>query len=533
MPSQATPWTVYVAFIATWICSTTQPVKSTGPVRLTVEPVADEAVFEHVGAVWPSAEWRHIAVSMRRTVLAARLQKVARQATRLNMTALLQRVWWAEDQLRRDFALFEAQPVDRMARDVLGVLGGIVGVFNMWSSHRIEARVDANRQALRTTVLQVENVRKYIEEERGQLDALLAAARHTTLESQKNTLLAEWEDVAAHLGWMTDLAADLARGHAGTGLLHAVRMSQEWPRVVAAVHAQGMEPVFPHVHALAACPTTFWMEQQVLKVFIHVPVIGRGLHPFRLFRPLSRPISHGGALFTVAGLDNLRMAVSNDNRTFWEVTTGDLAECLTFGSVHVCLGRAVSLTGPQGTCMAALWAGLMPTILRRCALHALPPDFGAWPLGSNRIAIWAPAPRHLLARCRTGQTMRETIHGYVLVSLPEGCDAISDDWILKGGHTDHGRVLVTVSVNSSEWGSVLPLDGQGNVNVTWPQPVASMVEAINRQLEDSEQSLGLWTVLAISLSVIAVSITVLFLIYVYVRFRMAAPATPPPAQEPV
>ena len=59
-------------------------------------------------------------------------------------------------------------------------------------------------------------------------------------------------------------------------------------------------------------------------------------------------------------------------------------------------------------------------------------------------------------------------------------------------------------------------------NVTRPQPVASIVDKVQRQLNQGEQVVSVWTILAVTLAIASVLTTLLFLVYFYLRFRAAA-----------
>ena len=95
---------------------------------------------------------------------------------------------------------------------------------------------------------------------------------------------------------------------------------------------------------------------------------------------------------------------------------------------------------------------------------------------------------------------------------------------------DSSKTVVTISQDVEAW-ELLPDTNATNINIKWPQPVASVIQTVKDQLSAGETTLSAWTILAIVLAAAAALTTVLFLIFFYCKFRAAATAMPYCQQE--
>ena len=108
----------------------------------------------------------------------------------------------------------------------------------------------------------------------------------------------------------------------------------------------------------------------------------------------------------------------------------------------------------------------------------------------------------------------------------EGCEVIVGYLLLRGGHQDSSKTVVTIAQDMEAWVGLLPNTSATNLKIRWPQPVSSVLKTVKEQLSAGETVLLAWTVLAIGMAAVAVITTVLFLIYFYCKFRAAAAAMP-------
>ena len=176
--------------------------------------------------------------------------------------------------------------------------------------------------------------------------------------------------------------------------------------------------------------------------------------------------------------------------------------------------------------MAALWSANWTAITSLCSLTARPTRLGAWPIDADRVAVYSAAPIPLLGHCQDGRRLNVVHSGYGLISVMEGCEVVVGDLLLRGGHKDSSKTVVTISQDVEAWQNMLPDTNATNIKIRWPQPVTSVLKTVKDQLSAGETIISAWTVLAMAMAAAAVLVTVLFLIYFYCKFRAAAAAMP-------
>ena len=173
-----------------------------------------------------------------------------------------------------------------------------------------------------------------------------------------------------------------------------------------------------------------------------------------------------------------------------------------------------------------LVVGQLDAITSLCSLKACPTRLGAWPIDAGRVAVYSAQPSPLLGHCQDGRRLNVEHSGYGLISVTEGSEVVFGDLLLRGGHQDSSKTVVTISQDVEAWQDLLPDTNATKIKIRWPQPVSSVLKTVNEQLSAGETVLSAWTVLAIGMAAAAVITTVLFLIYFYCKFRAAAAAMP-------
>ena len=124
--------------------------------------------------------------------------------------------------------------------------------------------------------------------------------------------------------------------------------------------------------------------------------------------------------------------------------------------------------------MAALWSANWTAITCLCSLKARPTHLGAWPIDAGRVAVYTAHPIPLLGHCQDGKRLNVEHSGYRLISVMEGCEVVIGDLLLRGGHQDSSKTVVTIRQDVEAWQELLPDTNATNINIcllyTSPSP---------------------------------------------------------------
>ena len=127
----------------------------------------------------------------------------------------------------------------------------------------------------------------------------------------------------------------------------------------------------------------------------------------------------------------------------------------------------------------------------------------------------------------------ETIQGYQLVWLQEGCQASSREIQLVAGQHGEANEEVTKTIFMSNVTSFVDQKELPHLSLERPVAVKSVEDLVERQLREGEQGPSWWTLLALALGIMAILVVVGVLAYTYYRWKSATgqplpvTATPP------
>ena len=412
---------------------------------------------------------------------------------------------------------------DRQPRGLFSILGGALGLFNIWQIHDLKTQLSRSNTRLRGALHQVQALTEFTKKNQ---EAMMNATRRLWEEDHHLRLIMRWERIQTVLGAFSDVVNSLRTHHLSPAILELVDLPSAW-RDFNSKLEQGFESGPVSYFQLTRCPLSFGLNGDELWIAVHVPVRQEHTKPFVIHHPRWLPLIRNQTAYEFHMPGNDLLAISSDGSEYQLMDKEQQSRCIALGPDMYCVGTAAILQKGHHACLVALWEKNWRVAKETCHMSARPARFGAWTVDNKHVAVYAPEPLLFLTKCAGYPVSRQRLVGYVLVWLREGCDAVSETLFLRAGLAGlpHEKTVL-VTMDAVDLTDVVD-DGNenGTFPVRWPAPVASirhLVEEAEADAEDSENGPSFWIILALALGGGAAVLAVAFLAYFYYRFRRAA-----------
>ena len=492
---------------------------------LSWEPVVGHLQFEKIGNLVPT-------VKLRPMVINIDLWKIHEQLWKRmeNMQRYRGETWRAETNKASQWlrtvttTLGMKSLKERANRDVLGVLGTVIGLFNFWHGQTQEQLEQRIQKALKTTATRVDALQHWQEQELGTIQRLVERFKKLDNVTQKKEALEGWEELEHRVQALLMVVAGLGRGTLHPAILDLAMLLEALPGFLEHQRRSNLLSLLTNHLDVLACPVSHWTQGYTLRIVVHIPFQQSGHRQAELYLHRQVPLGFRPNLTSWVHSEGRLLAVDKDG--FMELQQEDLSRCIHLGNHHLCAHLAAAFTSSKGSCLGALWAEDWTMVRHRCPLISQPALPGAWPTGSKQVAVLLPQPAMLLIQCSDGRSGHETLQGYGLILVPEGCRAVSDEIELLGPGEDEEDKVMAMEVNLTAWNTIAPeLNLATNLTISRPEPMTSLTGSIEEILNG--KPLFHWTmIIAIALALVAMIVCVTFLLYVYCRFKLAQKLNP-------
>ena len=486
--------------------------------------------FEKQGQLIPTAKMGHLVINVD-------LWKVQTEVWRRldRMREFRPQTWTAETSRARKWlqtiitTLGMKPTKDRTGRDVVGALGTILGVFNYWQSRDHTELEDRIKKALKQTATRVDALDNWQRKQTGTLTEMIKLFKKMDKEIQAREVLVEWMHLEHQMQALLSVVTGLGHGKLHPAILELATLFEVLPRFLEHQRRLNLLSPLSNYLEVLACPISHWTQGYMLRIVLHVPFQQSGHRPADLYFHRQVPLGSQHNL-TIWAITSGKWLIVDGERSA-EIQQQDLVQCTRLGNSRYCTHLAAAFSSSRGSCLGALWAGDWETVRSRCPLISHPALPGAWQMGAGRVVLQLPEPALLLVQCPDGRSSHEILQGYGLISVPEGCRAVSDELeILGPGGELEEKEAVQIEVNASSWEILTPeLHRVTNLNISRPETMTSLADDVQKILQ-KKPLLNWFTALALILALIAVLVCAAFLLYVYCRFKIAQRAAEIPTQ---
>ena len=374
------------------------------------------------------------------------------------------------------FTWTEASPTARprrQKRQVLAALaavgaaaGTLFGAYSITEMRRLGAEVEQLHQdqqkglhVLHEQQLRVGALEDDVRAINGSLRIFLEAYK----EDREHTMSKEVRD--AIVGHVKDFAMKSRAVQRGMQALHMHRLSVDlvtteqagriWPAVLDKV--QRGEHLFPFQHstALYQLPTSFVVEQGIVRVFVHVPIIKRRLD---FYRHRSTPIvvqedGHAVVLELTSDEADSMLAVDRDHTVFAVMGPPEMDECLQVGKAFFCRMDVLRRDFAR-SCLGALFVNDNDGILRHCETRLSDRSSFAFRIG-NETHVYSEEPVSITASCTNGSRWVHKLVGHSRLHVSEGCQLTADPFLIDGEEkdllVDGGSIVYRLEAPVSVW----------------------------------------------------------------------------------
>ncbi len=406
-----------------------------------------------------------------------------------------------------------------LAAFAAGVFGAITGVLGLISVHHLSGRVDNIEKIQDKTILQLSKEHTRIDQLQNLTSSLSREfhAQYTILHTDVDSL--RWSTrVAAGSAWIHQQTKDFENGVANLLATHRLsmpmlnikRLEQLWR--VFSLHLKKMGGVSAPLEGpldLLQVPASFIVtDQDVLRVFIHVPIVDRTLTAFR-YKPMPIRLGNTEARWVVEMTDpQQKTTLALDTRQpglFIELDRDTLElECWELGRKRVCDKMHTFHLAKEESCLYSLFTAEVERASKRCRLETSHRTWAVEQVEEDKFASFVLHSKPAKVACPNGSI--ETVHleGFQTWTLKE-CRLEADDFTISPA-VDRGEIRDKVtyplqmklpaflaSVPDGKWKELQQeLEQMG---VRQPQVTRSLhelVEEVEERSRSRRASLWLW-----------------------------------------
>jgi hypothetical protein len=338
----------------------------------------------------------------------------------------------------------------------LAIFGTLFGLYNWNTIHQLSGRVDRLEHHLRRDLVILEHHETRMEK----LEADVVMINKTLGGLIRNFQGEERQIRKAF--WMQDfhlqlsvLQEHIVACRSGWTALHAQRLPVEWisAKQLTTVfrrlefNAQKMGGVLPIEHRmdLFDLPTSFIWIKDVVRVFVHIPVVKEAMH---LYEYLRIPIRLNGTFIQLKP-DREFIMVGAGNRVHQEITGVELRnKCHRLGAYYMCEDLGVLLRKMDHTCLGSLFSNNLPAITEKCSMERMARDWEVFQVGHNLFMVFVQTTRNLMVECRNGTRRNQLLQlGTQQVQLEDTCLTYTTDFELRPSTLTAVRLTVVQEVN--------------------------------------------------------------------------------------
>ena len=490
---------------------------------VTVMPASGMMGFTEEGKVRLAVSSAHLVIKIPTTGWLVTFRHLRMEIEATNQTEMLEELTAYEEQWKDDMDMFET---GRRPRDLMGVVAGLTGVFNLFKMSELEKLSSNTREALAKTVRQVQAVTGRLNAQDKNIFAMMEVFKKSSSEARAQWVRAAWGRIKLEMEAFSDVAQAATQHKLHLHMLRLVKLRQEWRELRQAVQGHGWETALSHTAHLFNCRVSYWRETDVLMLVVHVPMWREGSRLWRLmrFRPL--PVMAAGRLLEITGQTGRYLAIHNESQHFQILGKEDLSGCTRLAQTYYCETPEIAVSKGAEQCLVATWERNWEAVHRSCVWHSRARGTAAWQLVSNRFLVYSENTTVWAVECPTTATSTIETQAYQLVWVTEGCSLVSGEVkISMPQAVKEDEETVIVEFQEDHLAKLVPsLPEEKQWQFTRAQPIVDVMDQVQESMERAEKGTSPVVWIAIGLAGSAVVLMLLLLAIFYWKFRRAAKA---------
>ena len=490
-------------------------------------PVEGHLQFEKLGRIVPTAKMGHIVINIDmwevQKELWQRLDKMKEHWSITWKSRTKKAMEWMSTIMQ---TLGMRQFKHRTNRGVLGALGTLIGAFNFWQSQNHADLEQKIRMALKETATRVDALQSWQDKQASLFQQMMDGLHKSNNHSASQDAQIAWMEFEHKMQALRLVVNGLVHGKLHPAIQDLIGWSSALQRF-SDHHRQAAlrSPLQNPLEALG-CPVSFWTREHLLRLVVHIPLKQQGHREAELFAHRRLPLRSRRGLTT--WVQSTGALLATDGERFLEMQQADLDRCVQLRDIRFCSHLAVAFVNSKGSCLGALWAEDWLAVRTNCVLINQPATTGAWQTGSGMVAVLFPEAATLLVQCPDGRASHESVQGYGLILVPEGCRAVSEEVEILSPGEDQEKKIVSIEVNASSWEVLAPeILKLPDLTISRPKSMTALADKVNRILH--KDPMFKWTtILALCIAAVAALVCVALLAFVYCKFKIAQKKVPLP-----
>ena len=341
-------------------------------------------------------------------------------------------------------ALFDEGEAEatRPRRQILGVLGLGVGIYNSYKLAKLSSLVNGNTELVgslyNATDVKFREVDEKLTFLNKTVDFVVEEFQKASSKMRISALTAELDHHLNEIkdecqGWLTGLSA-LFRGRLSPDLFDLVKLK----RAVKSLQDRAAQDGFQYIHStigdVFSMETSHLRHGSMLHIFVHVPV-SSGTR-MKVYRMIPTPVHLASGLTVMVSPEKDLLVVDQGNTMGAETSSSELQECRRSHNLYFCDNLRVFDRHLEDTCVGSLFVANIEKAKEHCRVEVGLRDREVLtPLNQTAFRLATPKTITLFTTCGVGPTRIE--EGETIVDIPGGCAAYTPNkWFLAGTTTE-------------------------------------------------------------------------------------------------
>jgi hypothetical protein len=424
-------------------------------------------------------------------------------------------------------------------RNILGWVGGLLGLFNTFRIHEITSKQTHEDEAIRATVQEVDAIKDFSKTNDVNIEKMekkiqeMEQDRFNILRATDREIVqgAAWRSIKRRMEAVTDLGQQAVHHLLSPKLDRLVDMRVKWNNFTSALKNQGWEPALDNFQSLFQRKIDVHFDGVILRLVLHVPIKQPEKKGYKRLIFQNKPFVMAGHITKVVTLDRI-LALQVESGAYFTMNDNEMNRCEKVRDNYFCKDAYVAFSKPGLTCLDALWTGLWGKVGQHCPLEHQPESTQAWSVTGNRFVALTTEETVMTVTCTGQEQLVKKIAGMQLVWIRRDCVASLPDLVMIPGSdsvTSSNSFEADVNLTSALYSTETKTDIK---KLTLAHPAS--VQSVKNRVE-AELRAGAWTtpekiILGISLAIVLAIIVGLAGLYFRARF-MAIPLPPVPDPE--
>ena len=238
----------------------------------------------------------------------------------------------------------------------------------------------------------------------------------------------------------------VSNGHLSANLVNASLTADAFQQLINTADQHHLKPVFPDWQQIFREEVSFYFDQELLHVIVHIPLVSKDAQIFDLYQYHPTPWLWNSTLVEFRPLHSM-VVVNSKKIPKANLPASFLHQCRQIGAHHLCEQPLIT-SKTLDTCEGQLFLGNLDSAASQCPTRLLPQQVTFASLNRTAFILFTPNSVELFERCPDNDKVSPySVNGLNIILSKDGCFITSTlfDTILGGSVVFHQDVNILVS----------------------------------------------------------------------------------------